>query len=256
MTDQTSNTPPSDAPPTPWYSDANKTFVESKGFKTADDALVSLQNAEKLIGMDRAGRAIYKPKDDNDADGIKAFRAALGVPEKAEDYKLPVPEGDDGKYAGVVASWFHEAGIPTAAAQTLAKKQNEYIAKLVAEEQAAERAEGERQLAALKTDWGDSFSANTEHAKRFLKASGLTDEQVGAIEGALGAAAMLKVFHQWGTRIGESAGVEGERRPGFSGGKAEIQQKIDELRQKRLQNQIGERDYLSQLETLSNQLAA
>lgn len=259
MTDQNQGQPNSgegSTQPPAWYSDEQKSYVETKGWKAPADVITSVQNLEKLVGMDKAGRAIYKPKDDNDAEGIKAFRTALGVPEKPEDYKLPVPEGGDAAFAGTVAQWFHEAGIPAAAGQKIATAWNDHIAKLVADEEAAAKAEGEKQIAALRSEWGNQFDANAEHARRFLKASGLTDDQVVAIEGALGAAQMLKVFHQWGTKVGEASSVDGERKAGFGADKGTIQGKLDELRQRRLENKIGEREYISQVEQLNRQLAA
>jgi hypothetical protein len=69
-----------DPSPAPWYSDEHKPYVEGKGWKGPNDVITSVRNLETLVGMDRAGRAIYKPKDANDAEGLKAFRTALGVP--------------------------------------------------------------------------------------------------------------------------------------------------------------------------------
>jgi hypothetical protein len=118
--------------PAPWYSEASKPLVEAKGWKTADEAIGAYTNLEKLIGADRAGRTIVKPKDDKDAEGIKAYRAALGVPDSPDKYELPAPSGDGGgDLAKAASQWFHEAGIPREAAHKVTAAWNAHIEALV-----------------------------------------------------------------------------------------------------------------------------
>ena len=65
----------------PWFAGFQnaeaKTFVESKGFKDPESLVTSYANMEKLLGADRAGRTVVLPKDANDAEGLKAFRAKM-----------------------------------------------------------------------------------------------------------------------------------------------------------------------------------
>ena len=75
--------------PTAWHGDSHKDFVAGKGWKTGDDAITGYQNLEKLIGAEKAGRSVVLPKDENDVEGNKAFRAKLGVPEKVDGYAIP-----------------------------------------------------------------------------------------------------------------------------------------------------------------------
>ncbi|HQQ71498.1 MAG TPA: hypothetical protein PLL92_14465, partial [Alicycliphilus sp.] len=74
--------------PAPWFSsfqDAGvKSWAESKGFKDPETAVASAWNLEKLIGADRNGRTVVLPKYDKDVEGIKAFRAKLGVPDSPD----------------------------------------------------------------------------------------------------------------------------------------------------------------------------
>jgi hypothetical protein len=254
MTDQSQQTQTDSA--APWFADDQKDYVTTKGWKSPADAITSAQNLEKLVGMDRAGRAIYKPKDDNDAEGIKAFRSALGVPEKPDDYKLPVSQEDGGAFSKALSAMLHAEGVPAASGAKLADGLNKYIEAAVAADEQKFAAESQKQLDALKGEWGDKFTGNSEQARRGLKAVGMADDQVASIEKAIGTASMLKMMHAFGSKIGEAGPVDGERPAGFGGDKPAIQRQIDELRAKRQANQIGEKDYLAQIEGLHKQLAA
>lgn len=243
----------------PWYSDEHKSYVETKGWKTPADVITSVQNLEKLVGMDRAGRAIYRPKDENDAEGIKAFRAALGVPEKPEDYNLPVVEGGSPELVGQVASLLHKHGIPAEAGRALLKDYYELEKSWAARDAESMQAAFQKELGELKTEWGGKYEANKEIADRAFKAfgteAGLTDLERDAIIDAVGLGKAAKLFHAIGTRLGEAGTVDGQQGTGFSN-KAAIQQQIDDLRQKRLENKIDQKGFLAEIERLGKMLDA
>jgi len=235
------------APPTPWFSDAHKDYVANKGFKSGDDALVSLQNAEKLIGAEKAGRTLIRPKDDKDVDGIKAWRTGIGVPEKPDDYALPVPDGEEPGFAKVVSGWFHEIGIPKGDAIKLTEKWNEYLKEVIAKSEQALKDNSDKQLGDLKTAWGGEFDKNSEHARRFLREAGLDDQAVNRIEVALGTAQMLKLFHGLGVKMGEHGFMKGDG----GGGKvtqAQAREKLDAARQQRVEGKISEAEWLKTLD--------
>ena len=100
-----------------WYGDAHKDIVGAKQWQDPDSVIESYVNLEKLFGADKAGRTIVIPKDENDQEGLKAFRAKIGVPEAPEAYEL-----GDTNFAKAASSWFLETGVPKSAAQALAKK--------------------------------------------------------------------------------------------------------------------------------------
>jgi hypothetical protein len=197
------------APAPSWYSDANKDYVANKGFKTGDDAITSLKNLETLLGAEKAGRTIVLPKDEKDAEGVKAYRAKIGVPETPEGYELPVKDGDNGAFAKQASAWLHAAGIPKAAGQALAKQWNEHYDKALEAAKTELKAQSEKQIESLKAEWGDSFDKNSEQARRFMKAAGFTDEEVGLYEETFGTANMLKRWAAIGEKLGEA---------GFAGG--------------------------------------
>jgi len=170
-----------DAPVAPaWYdsiADENlKAFIAGKGFKDADEAAKTLQELE----------------------------SKTAVPESVDAYKLPVPDGADAAFAGEAAQWMREAGIPVAAAQTLAGKWNAYM---TAQQQAAEQqriAQGEADIAALKSEWGNQYDANTELGRRAVRTFGLDEAALDAISQALGDAQTLRLFQRIGSHLGES----------------------------------------------------
>src|SRR5262245_744719 len=121
MTDQqtqSNNNNTTTQQPTAWHGDGLKDYVGTKGWKTADDVISGYQNLEKLPGLQAAGRTIVLPKDDADVDGIKAFRAKLGVPEKVDGYTVPAKFKDtlkDDKLLPHVSAAALKHGIPAKA---------------------------------------------------------------------------------------------------------------------------------------------
>lgn len=238
----------------PWFGEPHKAFVESKGWKTADDAITSYANLEKLVGADRAGRTLVLPKDDKDVEGLKAFRAKLGVPDKEDDYQLPFPQNESGDFAKVASKWFHAQGIPKTAAQAIAKEWNTYFEGMMKAEGDRLKTESETQLNALKGEWGQEFDQRAEFARRFLKASGWDDAKVQRYEQTFGTAQMLKDFHGWGSKTGEHGFAEGEGGGGGSGfgmTPASARAKLDELREQRIAGKITEKDFHAQMEKMA-----
>jgi hypothetical protein len=236
----------------PWFgTEANKALVESKGFKTVDDVFTWGQNAEKLIGADRAGRTVVLPKDDKDLEGIKTFREKIGVPAKAEDYGLPVPDGQDAAFSKTASTWMHEAGIPKAAAVALTTKWNEHIQKVIADSDAAIKADSDKQLTTLKGEWGGEFDANSEHARRFATSIGWDKAKIDRYEQAFGTATMLKDFFAMGKKIGEAGFTQGDGHGGGHGmTPAQAQTRIDEIRSQRLADKITQKDFLAEMDKL------
>jgi len=208
--------------------------------------LESYVNLEKLIGADRAGRTVVLPKDENDAEGMKAFRAKLGVPETPEAYELPLPEGDNGEFAKTAASWMHKAGVPKAAAQDIAKNWNEHMKALVQASEVEAQQKAEQELSTLKSQWGQDFAKNEELARRGLreigKGAGLDDNDIGALESTLGTAKMLKMFVELGKANAEP-GFAGNGSPGFGINKSQAQTKLNEINGKRASGEITDKQW-------------
>ena len=157
--------------------------------------------------------ALTVPGKDAPPEAWAEFYKAIGAPDKAEAYELPVPEGDTGEFAKTAANWFKEAGLLPQQAQALAAKWNEFS---TAQAQAAEAAEQQRiaaldqknkaEEASLKTEWGQSHEANMELARRAVRQfipSEKAADVVSALEDKLGYAETIKLMHAIGKGLGE-----------------------------------------------------
>lgn len=240
-----------------WYPDTAKDYVANKGWKAPADVITSYQGMETLMGADRAGRTIVLPKDANDVEGQKAFRAKLGVPDSADKYELPAPSGQGGPdLIKEASSWFHEAGIPKAAAQAITQKWNAHIEGLIKAQETTAQTESTAQLDTLKGEWGTAFESNAEFARRFLKAAGWDDAKMSQYERTFGTATMLKDFFSWGKAVAEPGFSTGNGGNNFSPNKQAIQREVQELKDKRVANQISQADYLAQMNRLGPLLDA
>lgn len=162
-----------------------KAYAESKGYTSAAEAIKSFREAE----------------------------AASAAPAKAEDYKLPVPEGQSDALAKEAATWFHEAGVSQKTAEALVTKFNAHVAGLNEAADLARKQQGEQQMAALKTEWGTQYDRNVELGRQALHQFGIPAETVSVLEKQVGAAQIMKTFSQIGAALGE-----GTLNPGGNGG--------------------------------------
>lgn len=229
---------------TPWYGELPaeradlREWVTNKGFKDPLSALDSSFNLEKLVGFEKAGRTVVLPKDDQDAEGMKAFRTKLGVPETAEAYELPMRELQQGeqhdesekKFAAILAQGLHGANVPKGAAHSLVKSLNEFLVNEQKAEREVAQTRAKTELAALKTEWGDKFEPNAELARHFLKESGWDDAKVSRYEEAVGTAEMLRDFYKWGSATSEHPFVAAEGSGPIGMTLSSAKAKLDELR--------------------------
>jgi len=137
---------------------------------------------QQLLG--KKSSAVNVPGEKSTPEEIAAFRKALGVPEKAEEYgfkpeKLPDGVAWDDNSAKQFAAIAHKHHIPAAAMKELAAHQ---IAMEEARSQEAfrqmetELLNGKQQL---QTAWGQNFEKNLHTASRVAKSIGLDPESPG-----------------------------------------------------------------------------
>ncbi len=206
----------------------NRGLDKLDGEKALPELVKTARNAEKLLGVP-ADQIIRMPKDGDPA----AFRTAmtrLGRPEKADQYEIPVPDGDPGEFAKTAATWFHEADLTKAQAKVMAAKWNEFAAaqaKAQADAGATKIAENE---AALKREWGPAYEARLTAAGQIAAKLGLSDDVAGVLREKLGAAGLAKFVFTLGEKLGEASFVTGEGMQ-FGGlmSPAQATQKIAEL---------------------------
>lgn len=125
-------------------------------------------------------RGFEMPKE-GDAEGLKKFHAAIGVPETADKYDFGEPGKtmtDEAKK--LWAGELHKLGIPAKAAQGL-------VATVAAQAQAYQKAQdeafaarSEKAFTDLKTEWGEQFDAKFDLAQRGLRKVAERLEKVGA----------------------------------------------------------------------------
>ena len=133
-------------------------------FRRPEALAKSYANLERLRGYPAAG----------DAARMAAFRAAVGLPEHAQDYTLPRPaetpdELWDATLAASMAQVAYEHGVPAPAMAALcehyaAEGRRALQAAQLAQQQALDSAEAE-----LRSDWGLSYEDNMRTVGSFLR---------------------------------------------------------------------------------------
>lgn len=222
----------------PWYGGFEpdlRGYIETKGFPSDVKGLAALadgyRNLEKHFGVP-AEQLLKLPKDENDKETWNKIYDRLGRPAKPEEYELPVPAGVDDSYAKFISTAMHELGITKKQAQTLAAKQNDFVAKQEAAAATAYKAAIEKQDGELHTKWGDAYDKNTQIAKGAFAELGIKPEAVDALEQVMGFAGVMEFFHGIGSKIGEDKFVSAKGTAGFAGKMSPVaaQARLDAIR--------------------------
>lgn len=225
------------APAQPWFSGFEpelKGFIESKGFPADEKGLAALasgyRNLEKHMGAP-ADQILRIPKE-GDTEGWNKLYERFGRPAKPEEYELPTPEGDSGEYAKFIATAMHELGITKKQAQALAAKQNEYGKRL--QQKSAEQYQNtiKEQDTALRGEWGQGYDKNIQVARGAFAELGFDTGTVDKLEKAMGFSAVMKLFYNIGSRIGEDKFVSAGGADGFGNAMspAAAQARIDAIK--------------------------
>jgi hypothetical protein len=216
-----------------WYSkvtDADlRGYIENKGWKDPSDVATGYRNLEKLIGSEK----VPLPKSAEDLEGWNRVYDSLGRPKTAEDYKLPVPEGDPGTFAKAAAAEFHKAGISQSQAEKLSAWWNQTQTAKIQEmqQQAAQKAEAD--LQAVRAEWGNAYAENVELGRRAAREFGLDGEKLAAIENGMGTGEMLKFMARLGRGLTEHNFEGGKSTGSFGMTPDAARSKISELQNDR-----------------------
>ena len=128
-------------------------------------------------------------------------------PEKAEDYKIMVPEGMPPEFADAARGAFYELGLNAVQAEKLTEwwngRQRDDMSKLVQENRDA--------VSAIELDLGpEAYAARNEAAVNMLKASGIdVADLVPALEQLAGGGKALAALHSLAEKTGELGKVDG-----------------------------------------------
>lgn len=194
------------------------------------EALKGQYNSEKLIGLDRAGRTIVKPKEGATPEEFGEFYNQLGRPATPEEYKIPTELKGDPVAEGF-AKFAHENGYLPEQFEGALKFVHEQAA-LVEEQQAQEReVKAQQDVDALKSEWGQEFELRAETSRRAARELGLSKEETMELENALGVRKTAELFFQIGKNIMEptAEGITGGSTK-FGMSKGEAQGRIQMLK--------------------------
>lgn len=147
--------------------DTHKENEAFKGFKTigdlASDYLTKGTELETLKGQ--VANSIPKLAENATDEQKAAYRAALGVPEKADDYEVDLVEGMDNSLAPLFKQAAFELGMPKEMAKGLSAWWNKTLLSFVqAQDEAKLKAHNEA-VENLKNEWGESANTNAEAIK-------------------------------------------------------------------------------------------
>ena len=112
--------------------------------------------------------------DPADAQRMAAFRTAVGLPEKADDYSLPRPEDTpdeawDDELAGTLAKVAYEYGVPAPAMAALSEKYVGESRRMLEACRAHEQAAIEQADTELQEEWGRHYEDNMHTVGSFLE---------------------------------------------------------------------------------------
>ena len=204
-----------------------KGYLQNKGWKDPTELANGYRNLEKLVGSEK----VPLPKGAEDKEGWNRVYDALGRPKSAEEYKLPVPEGDPGTFAKAASGKFHELGISQQQAEGLANWWNETQKGQVTQMQQQSAQKTEAELSAVKNEWGQAYNENLELGRRAAREFGLDGQKLSAIENAMGTGEMLKFMAKIGRGLTEHNFEGGKSTSSFGMTPEAAQSRINALRQ-------------------------
>lgn len=201
-------------------------FVNNKGFKTVEDVVNGYRNYEKYQGVPQ--EKLLKLPDENNADEVNAFYKKLGRPDKAEDYKFEIAEGQDDAIAKAIAPELFKIGLSQKQAAAIYKTlETAKIEQGKAAEAAAIKAEED-----LKTEWGSNYDNNLKAAQQAAKIAGVTPEQIEALQKATDYKTVMNIFKNLASKFGEDVlrGAGDNRQSRFTLTPQQAREKIEQLK--------------------------
>jgi hypothetical protein len=210
------------------YVKLNKPFAEQlpekirgeaafKDIKSLEGLADSYYNAQKMIGVPK-DQLLRIPTSDKPEDWAPVYNR-LGRPEKAEDYKLKVPEGFPPAEKSYVESWTaraHELGLTQKQFEGMYNRLYEMAGQSIAQQKANQDGQVAAWVGSLKTEWGQAFDTKVEQSRSALSyyadKAGVTAELKKAMDetGAGNHPAFLKLFNYMGLNLHEDGKLTGK----------------------------------------------
>ncbi len=199
-------------------------LVTERQFKAPGDVVQSYRNLEKLMGVP-PDRIVKLPGEKDAPEAWNQVYDRLGRPKAAADYKIPVPEGDSGEFAKLIAPVFHEAGLSTGQVHKIAEKYNGMMKAETERVTNAAKEAHTAEMTTLQTEWGADWQKNNDVVDKAAESFGMTKDHVLALKQAMGPAAAMKFLHNIGSKIAvEGAFHAGDTDGGFKAMTPELAQ--------------------------------
>lgn len=215
--DPAPNPAPALTPTAPWHQGVLAPellgHAQLKGWDISDPVKFSVaaatahRAAELHLGVP-ADRIIRKPKDAQDAEGIKAYRAALGVPDAPAGYDLTAIKFADGTdldpgFADAMRNALYSSGVAKDAAASILSSFVKHLEQSETSEATERAATLANERTVLAQNWGANADVNRGIAQRGAQTLGLTPTEVAALENVAGYAKTMEALRRVGVLSGE-----------------------------------------------------
>lgn len=228
---------------------ANKKYADpfilaktAQGLEKEAATLRTAVNVKAYPEETRNPDGTFKKADEN---AVKAWRTAMGVPEKAEAYDIKPPENSPyPQFTNYLKDVLHQAGAPPGMAKVLANGYEAAVAKLETELKAAEDAKSAVDLKNLEMEWGSNYKERVAlgaRGKEWLskEIGGLSDQQMRMMESVLGTSKFMSLMWKFGAGNKEPSFPGGSGSKGFEGGASAAQAEWDQIMADRTAGKIS-----------------
>lgn len=228
-------------------------WIANKNYADPFTLAKTAQGLEREAATLRAGKGYPTPGQDGKVDPNvqKAWNTLVGVPETADKYEIPVPEGNPyPQFKGFMQEALHKAGVPAAMAPALARGYEEAVQKMEAQIRETENTQSAQQLLELQGQWGAQYQervALAQRGKEWLskEVGGLSETQLRTMESVLTTPKFMAAMWKIGAGNGEArfAGNNADGGGAFTGGASEAQAMLDKLTNDRASGAIKDHQW-------------
>lgn len=227
-------------------------WVTSKNYADPFVLAKSARDWERDAITLRANKGYPVPGQDGKVDeqALRGWRTATGVPETADKYDIPIPEGNPyPQFKTYMAEELLKANVPAAMAPILAKGYESAVQRMEADLRTQEDTASTAGLKQIETAWGAQYQerlaiANRAKAWMAKEAGGLNDLQLRTLESVLGTPQWLTMLWKFGAGNQEASFAgDGGSPPGFQGGATAAQAKIDQYTADRTAGKISDNQW-------------
>lgn len=228
-------------------------WIANKNYADPFTLAKTAQGLEREAATLRAGKGYPAPGADGkvDPNAQKAWNALTGVPETADKYDIPIPDGNPyPQFKGFMQEALHKAGVPAAMAPALARGYEEAVQKMEAQIRETENTQSAQQLVELQHQWGAQYQervALAQRGKEWLskEVGGLSDMQLRSLESVLTTPKFMAAMWKIGAGNGEArfAGNNADGGGSFQGGASEAQAQLNKLTADRASGVIKDHEW-------------